>query len=370
MKERHLHAAITIGTLSQDSLNETQPVGGKRVNLKTLAEYLDLSPATISLVLNQSPVAKSIPLVTRQRVIAAAKKFNYRPNQLARSLRMSRTHTVGIIAPEHSDGYFTSVMMGVETFLIQAGYLYFTVSHFGKKDLLEEYPRLLLNRHVDGLLLINTRLEEELGIPTVAISGHSQIPSVTNILIDHDYAAMATLKHLRDLGHRRIAFMKGQPNALDAEPRWNSLMAGAQAAGFSIDPQLCLALEMNSWSPDLGYPVVMDLLRRTRNFTALVCFNDLAAIGAIRAVADCNLSCPSDLSIVGFDDIGSAGYCIPRLTTVRQPLEQMGATAAGKLIERIEAAQPGSPQTIYFAPELIVRESTAISRKLRLPGKK
>lgn len=334
------------------------PPAVKRVGLKTLSEYLDLSPATISLVLNQSPVAKSIPLVTRQRVIAAAKKFNYSPNALARSLRMKRTHTIGIIAPEHSEGYFTNLMMPIESYLIQAGYLYFTVSHLGKKDLLEEYSRLLMSRNVDGLLLINTRLSEELAIPTVSISGNSNFNSVTNVFLDHDAGARISVRHLYELGHRRIAFMKGQQNSLDAKPRWNALMKAAREIGLTVDPGLSLAVDHNSWSPDLGYPAVYELLGRTKDCTAIVCFNDHAAIGAIRAIADHGLRCPDDISVIGFDDISGAEYCIPRLTTVRQPLQQMGIQAAQILIERVEREDQVTARNLRFEPELIVREST------------
>jgi DNA-binding LacI/PurR family transcriptional regulator len=345
----------------KDGMNtrETKDISnGRRVSLKTLAEYLELSPTTISLVLNESPVADAIPRKTRERVLAAVKKFNYRPHPLARSLRMNRTHTIGIIAPEHSEGYFTNLMMAIESYLIQAGYLYFTVSHLGKENLLAEYPRILMDRQVDGLLLINTQLPEEFPIPTVAISSHSPYESVVDVFLDHDAAARIILRHLYELGHRRIAFMKGQKESLDAEPRWDALMRCAREMELEVDPELVMILERNSWSPDLGYPVVFDLLRKTKDFTAIICFNDLAAIGAIRAIADCGLRCPGDLSVVGFDDISSADYCIPRLTTVRQPLQQMGEAAAQTLIQSVEARGEKS-QNLCFLPELMVRESTA-----------
>jgi LacI family transcriptional regulator len=341
------------------SAKTTKPTTRQKVvSLKTLAEYLDLSPATISLVLNHSPVAESIPPATRQRVVAAAKKFDYRPNYSARSLRTNRSFTVGIIAPEHSEGYFTNLMMSIESYLVQAGYLYLTVSHMGRKDLLQEYPHLLIDRNVDGLLLVNTRLEEEFSVPTVSISCSSRFKSVSSILLDHDRAAMFILKHLHDLGHRRIALMKGQPNSLDSEPRWQALLTASRELGIKVDPTLNTVLTENSWSPELGYPVVSNLLRKTRNFTALVCFNDLAAIGAMRAMADCNVRCPHDISVVGFDDISGAGYSIPRLTTIRQPLHQMGELAARTLIERIQNPKCDAPRETYFLPELVVREST------------
>jgi DNA-binding LacI/PurR family transcriptional regulator len=334
------------------------PEAGRPVTLKILAEYLDLSPATISIVLNNSPVAKSIPAATRQRVQAAAKKFAYLPNLHARTLRTGITNTIGVIVPELSEGYFTSVMLGVEQYLLQAGFLYFTVSHRGRPDLKEEYPKMLKGRSVDGFLLVNTELQHEIALPVVAISSHCKVPCVTNVVLDHDFAAKMALRHLYDLGHRRIAFMKGQRFSLDSEARWRSIVSIAKKIGITISPELCIYLEENSWSPELGYPPTRELLSRTTDFTALFCFNDTAAIGAMRAIEDAGLHCPRDISVIGFDDIIVAEYLTPRLTTVRQPLHEMGWTAAEILIKRIQAPDEPHAEEIWFKPELVVREST------------
>jgi LacI family transcriptional regulator len=188
--------------------------------LKILAEYLDLSPATVSIVLNNSPVAKSISDATKARVHAAAKKFEYRPNLHARMLRTRVTNTVGLIVPEVSEGYFTTVMLGVEQYLLQEGFLYFTVSHLGRPDLVEEYPQLLMNRAVDGFLMVNTELRHKVPLPVVGISSHSKMPGVTNVVLDHRRAAKMALRHLYDLGHRRIAFMRGSRYISDTDARW------------------------------------------------------------------------------------------------------------------------------------------------------
>lgn len=345
--------------------NKTQkPQDGRPISLKVLAEYLDLSPATISLVVNNAPGAKSIAPATRERVMAAVKKLDYQPNSIARSLRTRQTFTIGVIVPELSEGYFTMVMNGVEEYLLQAGYLHFVVCHQGRSDLIDEYPRLLMKRSVDGFLLVNTSLNEPVNQPVVSISGHKEMPGVTNVVLNHERSATLALKHLYELGHRRIAFMKGQRHALDSETRWNSIAAIARNMGIQIVPELCVYLEANSWSPELGYPVVRDLLKRTRDFTAIFCFNDIAAIGAVRALADAGLSCPSDFSVVGFDDIASAMYQTPSLTTVRQPLHRMGQTAAQMLLRRIQFPQEAYPETVTFEPELMVRESTGAARVL------
>jgi LacI family transcriptional regulator len=167
------------------------------------------------------------------------------------------------------------------------------------------------------------------------------------------------LRHLYDLGHRCIAFMRGQRFSLDSEARWSSILSIAREIGITVRPELCIFLEKNFWSPELGYTPVRELLARTRDFTAIFCFNDTAAIGAIRAVQDVGLKCPRDISVIGFDDIISAAYHSPRLTTIRQPLNQMGWTSAQLLLTRIQTPANPYPEVITFEPELVVRESTA-----------
>jgi DNA-binding LacI/PurR family transcriptional regulator len=334
------------------------PAADRPATLKMLADYLGLSPATVSIVLNNSPVATSIPAATKQRVHTAAKKFAYRPNLHARMLRTRLTNTIGVIVPELSEGYFTGVMLGVEQYLLQEGFLYFTVSHLGRLDLRDEYHELLMRRRVDGFLLVNTQLSLNVPAPVVGISSHSEVLGVTNVMLDHNVAARLALRHLYDFGHRNIAFMKGQRYSLDSEARWQAIASIAQEIGIIIRPELCIFLEENLWSPALGYPPVRDLLSRTHDFTAIFCFNDTSAIGAIRAIQDAGLSCPRDISVIGFDDIIVAEYFNPRLTTVRQPLYKMGSAAAELLIKRIQSPDDPYAQDVWFEPELIVREST------------
>jgi LacI family transcriptional regulator len=228
-----------------------------------------------------------------------------------------------------------------------------------------------MRRRVDGLLLVNTELSISAPLPVVGISIHSNAPAVTNVMLDHTAAARLALRHLYDLGHRRIAFMKGQRYSLDSEARWQSIVSIAQEIGIVVHPELCIFLEKNIWSPELGFTPIRDLLTRTRNFTAIFCFNDTSAIGAIRAIEDAGLNCPRDISVIGFDDIIVAEYFNPRLTTVRQPLHKMGTEAARLLIQRIQSPDLPYPQQVWFEPQLIVRESTrAITPTIRKPRSK
>ena len=212
---------------------------------------------------------------------------------------------------------------------------------------------------------MNTELLHKVSLPVVGISSHSKTPGLTNVVLDHNRAAKMALRHLYDLGHRRIAFMKGTKYVSDTAARWDAICSIAQEIGITIRPELCIQLEKKSWSPELGYQPVRDLLARTQDFTAIFCFNDTAAIGAIRAIEDVGLSCPRDISVIGFDDIIVAEYYNPRLTTIRQPLQKMGWTAAQLLVNRIQAPDEPYPDAVWFEPELVVRESTAGVREDR-----
>ncbi len=338
------------------------------VNLRMLAEHLGLSQTTVSLVLNNSPSAKSIPQETRNRVIEAAERLNYRPNYFARSLRQSRSMSVGVLAPDLSEGYFTQVMSGVVDELTSAHYFYFTACHDWKRELIEKYPQMLVERSVDGFLLLNTAADDiAVPVPVVAISAHIAIENVTNIILDHHRAAERALTHLYELGHRRIAFIRGPHAIPDSEFRWEGIQQVAREIDLKLDPALTVRIDAASWSmetgyhpmaPEIGYKPTQALLDKTRDFTAIFCFNDIAAIGAIRALKDAGLTVPGDVSVVGFDDIQSAAYSTPSLTTVRQPLREMGKCGARVLLDRIADREKEYPGEIVMAPELVIREST------------
>jgi len=336
----------------------------QHVSLKSLAKHLQLSPATISLVINRSPAAKSIPQRTQDRVRAAARELNYRPNFIARSLRSQRSFTIGVVVPEISEGYAALVMSGIEDHLLQEGYFYFVVSHRHRADLIEEYPRLLQQRAVDGLIVVDTTCHEGVPIPVVAVSGHRELPGVTNIVLNHARAARLAVEHLAQLGHRKIAFIKGQVFSSDTQVRWEAVRHAAQQLSLHVDNRLVGQLEGESSSPELGYDVTRKLLRADNSFTALLAFNDISAIGAFRALREAGRRIPEDVSVVGFDDIQSAAFQNPGLTTVRQPLRQMGVIAAETLLRRINAP-PNSPyaKSITIEPQLVVRASTASATK-------
>ena len=334
--------------------------GGSPVSLATLAQHLKLSPAAISRVLNGVPAARSIPPGTQERIFAAARTFGYRPNAVARSLRHGRSMTIGVLLPEISEGYTTLVLAGLEAGLLGAGYCFFLLSHHHCDDLLERSQCLLLERSVDGLVAIDTCLRYDGHLPTVTVSCPAGHVGVTDILLHHELAAELAVNHVAGLGHRTLAVLKGQSFSSDTEVRWRATERAATQAGLHLHPRLVTALGDDEGMHAPGYYAAQRLLTQGQPFTALLAFNDISAIGAIRALREAGRRVPEDVSVVGFDDIQSAAFQNPGLTTVRQPLRQMGLLAAEHVVRQIGAGRSAAKaQSIIVEPELIIRGSTA-----------
>jgi len=337
-----------------------------RPDLKELARHLGVSQTTVSRVLNGSARQYRISEETQQRVLAAAAKLNYKANALARSLRSKRSKTVGVMVPEISEGYSTAVLGGIEDVLLLAGFFYFVVSHRHHADLLREYPSLLLARAVEGIIAVDSALEEDLPIPVVAVSNHHHRPSVVNIELDHLLAARYALEHLNRLHHRQIAFIKGQTFSSDTLARWRAICRVAAELGIEINPRLVTQLEDHGLGTDPGRAATVRLLERGQPFTAIFAFNDLAAIGAITVLREAGIEVPAQVSVIGFDDILSASTNNPPLTTVRQPLQEMGRAAASTLLQMIHSEKGEWPKhPIRVLPALIERQSTAASPQTR-----
>jgi len=321
-----------------------------------LAEYLDLSVATISYVLNDVP-GRSISEATRDRVREAAKKFGYQPSQIARSLQGSSTRTIGVLTPELGEGYHAQLMSGVGDLLMEQDYFYFTVHHRHRPHLVEDYVRILQARGVDGIISIDTTLPANIAVPAVSIASPGSTPGVPNVLVDQRRAAELALGHLYSLGHRRIAFMHGQQFSSDSRAHWRATISVARALGIRVPGNLTIHLDQDLRTPEVSYPCVRTLLQTERDFTAMICFNDVSAIGAIRALHEAGLRVPHDVSVIGFDDIPSSAFHVPSLTTIRQPLHHMGYTGANILLRKLMGES--SAAVVRIEPDLIVRESTA-----------
>ena len=332
----------------------------KSLTLKELSAILDLDQSTVSRVVNGEADKYRISRATQQRVLQAAATHGYAANNVARSLRLKRTHTVGVIVPEISEGYSTSVLGGIEDELLKEGYFYFVVSHRHRPDLLKGHPRMMIARAVEGIIAVDTPIEEDLPEPVVSVSGHKHREGVINIELDHVCAARLALSHLKELGHTRVAFIKGQAVSSDTDRRWSAIVHEAKALGISIDPQLVVQLQSLDSGPGPGIEVTRQLLKTGHPFTAIFAFNDITAIGAIIALREASLRIPRDVSVVGFDDVLAASTNSPPLTTIHQPLRNMGQVAANTLLKLIREGTP-HPQfsTLTVYPRLVVRKSTS-----------
>jgi DNA-binding LacI/PurR family transcriptional regulator len=334
--------------------------GGRKtrdVTLKMVAEHVGLTKGTCSAVLNKTAASRSIPLRTQERILAAARELNYRPSFYARNLGVKRTYMIGVATQEIGDFYSSPIITGIERYLRQRNFFFLTVPHRHDPKLLETYSHILLDRGVEGFIAVDISIDRPLPLPTVAIPGHRRVEGVTNIVLDHRRAVWLALNHLIELGHSEIAFMKGSEVSPDSEDRWKAIREVAEELGIRMRSELIVQLEGDDATPQLGYPFAKELLSRKRPFTALFAYNDISAIGSIRAFQEAGLRVPKDISVVGFDDIRIAVHNNPSLTTVRQPLQRMGEIAARALLDRIEGHDDGVPE-IAIEPEFVVRNST------------
>lgn len=316
---------------------------------------------TISVVLNNTPRADTIPQATKDRIFQAAEELNYRPHYFARSLRARQSFTIGVITAELSDGYCARILHGIEIACSERGYFPLNTSHLHKEELLLQNAHMLIERQVEGIITIDTLIRFETTLPVVAVAGHEDLHGVTNVILDHEHAAEIGIRHLLDLGHTQIAVIRGQDYSSDAKIREETILAAARRHGLEIDERLVVQLEGMNPSPEVGYIAAQTLLARKVPFTAIFAFNDMSAIGTIRALVDAGISVPEDVSVVGFDDIHFAPYHSPALTTIRQPLFEMGQLAARTLLDVLSRKTPleEMPPTLTAKPELVVRASTA-----------
>ena len=300
-----------------------------------------------------------IPQETKDRIFEAAAKYDYRPNYFARSLRAQRSFTFGVIVPELSDGYSAMVLNGVESELSKKGFFYLTASHLHRDDLLETLTQVLVERQVEGIIAVDTPIRYVPNLPIVNVSGHQEIEGVTNVVLNHQHAAELGIGHLNDLGHTKIAVLKGQAFSSDTEIRFDAILKAARKRNIRIGPKLWSQLEGDLPSPEVGYSATKQLLAGGAKFTALFAFNDVSAIGAIRALNDAGLRVPDDVSVLGFDDIYGDAFHNPALTTIRQPLFEMGSLAAVTILNRLNGSKHEFLPELSVEPTLIVRKSTS-----------
>jgi DNA-binding LacI/PurR family transcriptional regulator len=343
------------------------------VTIRDVAKESGFSSTTVSIVLNNAPLSRYIPTVTKKRIERTAKRLGYRPNLFARSLRSRRSHTVGVMVFDMTDPFCTLILRGIENSLYQSSYLPILTDVHNERSRFERYLEMLLDRRVEALIVIANWLFvnievladlEKSRIPTVMIGHELRQESISSVIVDNELGTYVAIEHLYSLGHRNIAFIRGPKALADSSPRWRGVRSFAKSHGLELDPRLTADLpesrDPNS-SFENGFHLTEGLLAQNRPFTALLAFDDMTAFGAVRALAKAGLRIPEDCSVVGFDDVGASSLFNPSLTTVRQPMEQMGAAAVSIALEGINSVlEKRTVSAVHqkLAPELVVRDST------------
>jgi len=343
------------------------------VTIRDVAKESGFSSTTVSIVLNNAPLARYIPPDTKKKIVRAAEKLGYRPNQFARSLRSKRSHTVGVMVFDMTDPFCTLILRGIENTLYQSSFLPILTDVHNDRSRFERYLEMLLDRRIEALIvlanwvLIDINLLADLeksSIPTAMIGCELKTDTVSSIIVDNEVGGYLALEHLHSLGHRKIAFIRGPKALTDTSPRWRGIRNCARSVGLDLDQRLILELPesrdpMSSF--EAGLKLTEELIKQRRPFTALLAFDDMSAFGAIRALNKAGIRVPDQCSVIGFDDVAPSALCTPSLTTVRQPMEAMGTSAVGIVVDGINAVLEKREITASHrkvAPELVVREST------------
>jgi len=343
------------------------------VTIRDVAKASGFSSTTVSIVLNNAPLARYIPPTTKKKIEVAAKKLGYRPNLFARSLRSKRSHTVGVMVFDMTDPFCTLVLRGIENSLYQAGYLPILTDVHNERSRFERYLEMMLDRRIEGLIILANWLFldinliadlEKNSIPTAMIGRELRNDSVSSVIVDNELGGQIAMDHLYSLGHRKIAFIRGPKALADTSPRWKGVRSVAQGKSLELDTRLIMDLP-ESRDPissfEAGYKLTEELLKRRRSFTAIMAFDDMSAFGAIRALAKADIRVPDQCSVIGFDDVAPAALYTPALTTVRQPMESMGSLAVSIVADGINSVlEKRDVGAVHrkVAPELVVREST------------
>src|SRR6202035_2483830 len=355
------------------STDEKLDLKSSTVTIRDVAKQSGFSSTTVSIVLNNAPLARYIPAVTKKRIERAATKLGYRPNLFARSLRSKRSHTVGVKVFDMTDPYCTLVLRGIENTLYQSSYLPILTDVHNERSRFERYLEMLLDRKVEALIVLANWLFvdidvladlEKSSIPTAMIGRELRTDSVSSVMVDNEVGAYAALEHLHSLGHRKIAFIRGPKTLADSAPRWRGVRNSAKERGLELDSRLIVDLP-ESRDPlssfEAGQKLTEDLIKQKRPFTAILAFDDMTAFGATRALSKGGLRVPEHCSVIGFDDVAASALYTPPLSTVRQPMEAMGAGGVDIVLDGIksvlEKREVGAEHR-KVAPELVVREST------------
>jgi DNA-binding LacI/PurR family transcriptional regulator len=333
----------------------------QHVSIKDIARAAHVSHPTVSRALSDSPLVNG---ETAKRIRQIAASLGYRPSAIARSLATKRTKTIGVVVTSIADPFIADVISGVEEAANDHGYSVFLANSNANPDREVKVVHSFHERRVDGILVTASRvgalyvpLLSQLKVPIVLIN--NQHPDGTDefiysVTIDNIKASTEVMRHLIGLGHKRIAYIGDRGGLQSDNERLAGYRQGLALVGYPFLPELVVH---GDGKPEGGGRAMEQLLALSEPPTAVFCYNDMSALGALRVLYGRGIKVPEDLSLVGFDDLAIASYTSPLLTTVSQPKQQMGRMAMEILIKLLSRVD--SKTNIKVEGELIIRESTA-----------
>ena len=328
-----------------------------KVTIADIAKRADVSKTTVSRVLNNKP---DVDATTRESILAIIRETGFVPHSSAISLAKGKTHLVGLLVPSLTSPYSLRVIQGVAEAIEETEYevLLYTTSMAEKNQ--EKFAQRLTKNLTDGLAVLLPRNFEEYGkillraqFPVVFIDHRGMGQDYPSITADNRSGALAASRYLASLGHKRIGFITGLMDFGCSKDRLEGYSDALVEAGLAFDPNL---VAHGDFSRQSGYASTQELLRGNPRPSAIFCSNDEMALGAMAAATALGLSVPGDISVLGFDDLPNAALSIPALTTVRQPLYEMGRLAAESLLRQIDGEAPPQGEMV-LETSLIVRES-------------
>lgn len=338
-----------------------------------VARACGFSVSTVSIVLSEAPLSRNVAAKTRERIRAMALQLGYHPDAFARSLRSRRSQTVGVLAFDLSDPFCIPVVRGIQAGLYPAQYLPLLVDAQTQRRLFDSYVETILERRAESLIVIANWVFEEANlladlrknhVPIVIVGRDLTARGINSILIDNEAGGAMAMRHLIELGHRNIAIIRGPEEMFDSEPRWTGIQGAAEAAGVKLDPRLVFQLPGLA-GPASGFEdgirLAKEMLDSGCPFTAVLAFDDLTALGIVRGLTGGGVRIPEDCSLVGFDDVLPTAVATPGITTIRQPLREMGMQAAEWVMHATGDRKLGTgdaPNLYKAQPELVVRAST------------
>jgi LacI family transcriptional regulator len=331
--------------------------------MNDVARHANVSIATVSHVINGT---RFVSAERVERVHTAMRELGYTPDATARSLRIGRTDTIGLVVPDNSNPFFAALARWIEEAGFESGYTTILANSNERPDREHRYVSTLVSKRVDGLILSPsrgdhstlTRLLLSANIPVVVVDRDAALPNADVVLYDNEGGSYEATRYLLELGHRRIGCVAGPSDASSATERANGFRKAIADAGLPEQPVVEADFHFSG-----GREATARLLDRSDDFTALFAANDLMAAGAIRELQSRGMRVPEDVSVIGFDDAPLAEMVFPALTTMRQPLQDMAHAAVSLLLSRVTSGDGGAPVRKVLSTSLVIRGTTAPPRK-------